>query len=432
MTGIRFAAQVSRQLWDMYLPLQSLIEMAIPVYPAPVKDELATSMAQHWSAFMAYARSTLQSMEILVLTFAASASLTALTNLGGIALLLLVRRQIRSNISNFGAHSAFQVPTLGADASQREKSASHGVRNTGSHSAGGDSAFSQDPVFLSTRSGAGGGIILSLIPATPRVAQEEPTPRCSEEPSSRKSSMQMSALASDAGSSQGKKTKAPSRAQIRRLAGQEAGGVAAAQAKNLQQLQRAEADLFITCCSNSATSIAFIGLSSWVYTILSQTRSLTWAQIEVAVFAGSWIFAGIHAIALSAHIYISWANIPPPSFHLPTTARSAYSSPVGSATYPPFSPPISPHVSSLEVSHRGDYFSPASNSRAQQDHRDGAPYRTSLDEMGGLHSFGSMLAMDPKEEKRRAKEEARHDPSWLSPQAAMVNSTHKSEEDAAV
>ncbi|GAA5901499.1 hypothetical protein JCM6882_006297 [Rhodosporidiobolus microsporus] len=319
--GISFGAYSSHKIWQSYTELQGHLYAAIPAYPAAVDDATASRVVALWSGFLSSGQDTVRVMRVVVIEFAVSASLTALANIGGIALLLLVRRQISSNYGNFvGATTQpeFHLPTLVSGA---HGSAPRDIEVDARASGESESAATHESA-PGTPQAPPGAFALSITPATPLVTETRAfstpsSPDQDETPtSSRKSSLGSTAGdPSPAGSSadgqkrrKSKKRRPPSRSTVRRIAGNEAGGVAAAQARNLQQLHRAESDLFITCCSSISTSIAFTALSSWVYVIIPTSNTLTWGEVEVGIFLGSWLYAVIHGIALSAHLYTLLQN----------------------------------------------------------------------------------------------------------------------------
>ncbi|GAA6027343.1 hypothetical protein JCM8097_002611 [Rhodosporidiobolus ruineniae] len=337
-------------------------------------------------------------MRIAVLVFAASAAVTALANIGGIALLILVRRQIKTNYNTFvttNVQEQYELPTL---PSGLTSAASHALEvelvNSGQNSAASHDFPPPPP----------GGIALHFTPATPLASEVAvlPSSAVSDEDgstpsSSQKGSMQgisdfstpspsVSRPMSRSGSREGnKKRKVPSRSAVRRMAGSEGGGLAAAQAKNLNALHRAESDLFITCCSSVTTSITFVALSSWVYVILPGSLSLPYASVEIALFFGSWLYAFIHAIALTAHIITSWQHArvsDGPSLPSSRFDMSAHEAP----------------------GPRGDYF-------GESEYTPTFP----MSEHGGRRvEFDG----DGESDEGAPAAGAREDPSWLSPAAA--------------
>ncbi|GAA5857530.1 hypothetical protein JCM8547_009324 [Rhodosporidiobolus lusitaniae] len=319
-----YASVMSKKLWRSYSEFGQVVYACIPVWPAAVDMASQNALATVWSQFFSRARSTLSAMSFTVIVFAASSAVTVLINLGGIALLVIVRRQIKSNLSNFvgaGTRPEYQLPNLATGGNPTSRTArTHEIELEETSN---DSSTSRD----SHRAGVG-GLVLAVTPATPVLESQEQ--RCSLSPSagdaslpgSRRSSLGKHAggettstggmsMMSGTGESGRKKSRPPSRSAVRKMAGNEAGGVAAAQARNLQQLHRAESDLSITSCSSISTALAFMALSSWVYVILPEASQVSWAEAEIAIFLGSWLYAIIHSLALSAHFWISWRNLAP-------------------------------------------------------------------------------------------------------------------------
>jgi hypothetical protein len=175
--------------------------------------------------------------------------------MGSIALLLLVRKQIKSNYSNFvGAqtHPEFQLPTLtptqpgeGDDIispaeSSASKDLSVSVQQTGRP------AFSLTPAtpLMPAQAYSAGGtgrdsMVLFESPGSSRRGSlTSPFGTTS-------ASMSRSSSIGNGNGQEKRKKKTPSRAAVRSMAKNELGGVAAAQALNLSQLHRVEMDLFI-------------------------------------------------------------------------------------------------------------------------------------------------------------------------------------------
>ncbi|GAA5835621.1 hypothetical protein JCM11251_002979 [Rhodosporidiobolus azoricus] len=311
VVGVGLASADSRAIWLSYRELQRRLIASIPIYPAAVDDATANRVADLWSQFLDKGKETVDMMRIEVMIFAVSASVTTLTSMGGIALLVLVRRQISANYSNFvGSQNqpAFDLPPVAGSAREVEID-EHGAAGSADSA---QSAPAQPPP---------GAFAISITPATPLIPED---PRFSSSTadtedatiaSSQKSSLGDDTPPEPSGGSERKKKgrrRPPSRSTVRRMAGNHAGGVAAAHARNLQQLHRAESDLFITCCSSISTSIAFVALSSWVYVVIPTADALTWGELEVAIFLGSWLYAVIHGIALSAHLYTLVQNFTHP------------------------------------------------------------------------------------------------------------------------
>ncbi|BGP16047.1 hypothetical protein JCM10213_006817 [Rhodosporidiobolus nylandii] len=445
LLGVGYAGIITRDLWHAYTTLRPLLLASIPIYPTTVNDATAALIAHHWQSFYEEAEETLYGMQIAVVTFAASASVTFLSNLGGIALLMMVRRQIKSNYSNFVAsstHAEVQLPTLNSTSAPRvSKFCDVEVEVDDLHSGSQGSGLSHDPQPVA-------GVAFSVTPPTPQVLQTE---RYSSQASpqdglaSRKTSLGSERTKGESGVfREHKKRRAPSRSAVRKIAEKEAGGVAAAQARNLQLLHRAESDLFITCCSSMATAVSFIVLSAWCYVALPKSFTLSWGEVEGAVFAGSWIFAGIHSLALTAHLYTSWQNLykPVSRSSILATSRSVHSSRAGISSRP--SAPVTPFDHAFR---EGDYFGAGSRrtpARADLDdpswlqtHSLGSALRLGQPapsaSMGLSHSLVSAVELDSaarlREERLIEQEEVRQDPTWLSPDAAALQARMRWEED---
>ncbi|GAA6002457.1 hypothetical protein JCM10207_001132 [Rhodosporidiobolus poonsookiae] len=394
VSSVGVGAQINRDSYKAYRQLLGHLYTAMPVYPMQVDDATVQGILGSWALFIKTSQKSVRLTRATVIQFAVSAGLTAIINLGGIALLILVRRQIKSNYGNFvGAttHPEFQLPTL---ISQQARDESHEIELASSpdESSTGLAAPREQDLL----GPPAGGVVLSLTPATPQVSHTEDFTTVSpdDESPSGKSSMQSTLsdsaypprLSRSSSSRDRRKKQQPSRADVRRLAGNEAGGIAAAQARNLQSLHRAESDLFITCASSVSTCIAFLVLSIWVLVILPHYSDQTWAGVEIGLYGGSWLYAVIHAISLSAHIVTSWQNLP----RRTPGAASQFAS-------------VNPSANTSTATDEGMSFS---------------------------QSLASALRADPETARQQAQarerdrrgEEEPPNPSWLSPADAGVRS----------
>jgi hypothetical protein len=91
----------------------------------------------------------------------------------------------------------------------------------------------------------------------------------------------------------------PSRSKIRALAAQRSGGVQGERAKNLQRLQRVEADLITTGVAMLALSICLAVQGLWSITLLAHFSEASPATVEAAVLLATWIYAVINAVSVS-------------------------------------------------------------------------------------------------------------------------------------
>ena len=255
--------------------------------------------------------------QVLIL-FSISALITALVNVGALGTILIVRRQIKLGYAHFaGLRTATEIPVL------------------------------DEPVGWP---GPGGGLLappcemaevgVSVTPATPALRNDLPLPAMEDGPAGpprRRPSLirlpsspshvsQASAGPSPNGS------RAPSRARVRAMAAQEeSGGLGRERAKNLQRLQRAEADLVTTGVAMIVLSVSVGALGIWTIVLLPRYETVAWAPYEMALLGGTWIYSAINAASLSVQTWTAWLNLSSPEPSLDTPGP-AHLSPTGTGT----------------------------------------------------------------------------------------------------
>ncbi|GAA5848063.1 hypothetical protein JCM9279_007437 [Rhodotorula babjevae] len=252
------------------------------------------------------ARNQTNEASLVVMTaFVVSPFLTALINVGGIALLVIVHRQIAENHRTFtrgGQITQFAPDTAApeivehdehddanADAVAEEPTSSSPppVRppmpnrtSTGTVTHGIASSVETQPsdMYLSIDSHAAAHVT-SSSPSSPTRSTQAPGQLPRSSPSSR-----------------------PSRSAIRRLADSDQGGLAVAQAQNLQRLQRAEVDLFITGIVGALMAVSLGSLALYIDLTINELATTNSPTAEVVIFLGSWMYGGIQAVSLTAQL----------------------------------------------------------------------------------------------------------------------------------
>ncbi|GAA5947676.1 hypothetical protein JCM3775_000269 [Rhodotorula graminis] len=238
---------------------------------------------------------------IVMTAFVVSPFLTALINVGGIALLVVVHRQIAENHRTFtravqitqfapetaaydaveedehvDAHS--KEPTSAPPAPARPPLPTRTWTGTVTHGIASSVETQPFDMYLSITSQAAVDLTSSSSPSPTRSTQAPgQLPRLS--PSSR-----------------------PSRSAIRRLAESDGGGLAVAQAQNLQRLQRAEVDLFITGIVGALMALSLGSLALYVDLTVDELATTDSPTAEVVIFLGSWIYGAIQAVGLTAQL----------------------------------------------------------------------------------------------------------------------------------
>ncbi|GAA5904081.1 hypothetical protein JCM8208_003439 [Rhodotorula glutinis] len=248
------------------------------------------------------ARNQTNEASLVVMTaFVVSPFLTALINVGGIALLVIVHRQIAENHRTFtrgGQITQFAPDTAAPDTVEEDEhvdaagekptsSSPPPVRpplpnrtSTGTVTHGIASSVETQPsdMYLSINSQAAAHVT-SSSPSSPTRSTQAPGQLPRSSPSSR-----------------------PSRSAIRRLADSDGGGLAVAQAQNLQRLQRAEVDLFITGIVGALMALSLGSLALYIDLTINELATTNSPTAEVVIFLGSWMYGAIQAVSLTAQL----------------------------------------------------------------------------------------------------------------------------------
>ncbi|BGP07884.1 hypothetical protein JCM10049v2_003729 [Rhodotorula toruloides] len=264
-----------------------------PSWSGSIAPDVMGTLQAGWSRVMGYSSNVLTYARALMAIYAVSPFFTALVNAACIALLIVVRQQIKENYRTFGVdttHSALvRLPELHTTPATLERQEELIVNFASPADTVSDATTIQPPVSL------------NVIPATPRLENES-------SPSTSKEGLTSLAGHSMSRSSTSRRTK-PSRSAVRRWAGEEASGVKAVRARNLQLLHRAELDLLITTLSSIAMAVSFSGLSLWIVIELPNFPKMHKAAIEITLTLGSWLYGLIVGLTLSAHFYIAYVNL---------------------------------------------------------------------------------------------------------------------------
>ncbi|BGP00430.1 hypothetical protein NBRC10513v2_003681 [Rhodotorula toruloides] len=267
-----------------------------PNWSGTIAPDVMTTLQAGWSKVMGYASDVFTYARALMAIYAVSPFFTALVNAACIALLIVVRQQIKENYRTFGVdttHSALvrlpELRTTPATPGRQEELVVDFASPIGTVS---DATTTQPTVSL------------NVIPATPRLGTESL-------PSTSKGGATSSAGHSivDLSRSSTSRRSKPSRSAVRKLAGEEAGGIKAVRARNLQLLHRAELDLLITTLSSIAMAVSFSGLSLWIVIELPNFHKRRTVATEIALTLGSWLYGLIVGLTLSAHFYIAYVNL---------------------------------------------------------------------------------------------------------------------------
>jgi len=256
---------------------------------------------------------------------------TTQINIGGIALLVIVHRQIAENHRTFtrgGQITQFAPDTaapdmveedehVDADAEAPTSTAPPPVRpplpnrtstGTVTHGIASSVDTQSSDMYLSINSHAAAHVT-SSSPSSPTRSTHAPGQLPRSSPSSR-----------------------PSRSAIRRLADSDQGGLAVAQAQNLQRLQRAEVDLFIvrprsllaleplqpndradslplslllraqTGIVGALMALSLGSLALYIDLTINELATTNSPTAEVVIFLGSWMYGGIQAVSLTAQL----------------------------------------------------------------------------------------------------------------------------------
>lgn len=232
-------------------------------------DQVGTLYSAYWNRF---SYSLLLTKRVLIL-FSISALITALVNLGALGTVFVVRRQIKLGYSQFAGLrtvASVRVPDEGAVA-----------------------AGDREPDEMVQ-------VDLSVTPATPPLFAADtalgPAPPLGAlGPSGRSSLVRLPSSASHSS----RASRLPSRARVRALAVDKDAGLGHERAKNLQRLQRAEADLITTGVAMGLLSVSVAVLAIWTAVLVMNFESFTWTAYEVALLGGTWIYSFIQAVSIT-------------------------------------------------------------------------------------------------------------------------------------
>ncbi|GAA6049598.1 hypothetical protein JCM3770_005028 [Rhodotorula araucariae] len=369
-----------------------LLATAAGFWPGDVPVDLLDELRRQWARVVVLNKETEIANRGTMATFVIAPFLTLIVNAGCIALLSLVHRQIKEN---YGTLANLQLANITPVFPVKGDEGPLHVIEFGA----------VDPP-ASTTAVPDAGVAFSITPATPPrpdaaafsdscQANVDPASQSPVDPPSPAGSTQSS-------TSRGKELR-PTRSVIRRLANRDDGDIVAVKARNLQVLQRAEMDLFITGLSGIALTVSFAGLSLWTLLTLTARSHDDSPGGEIVLLLGSWLYAFIQSCSLTAHFRSMYLNAqPPPASAGAQDARE----------------PGSPQSQSLG----GTSMSMSAG------HNSTIPDTTSVGSIIYMPTLESQSTRVAGEGMRRM-EEARIDPMWLSPADAAVRDSTKGEEE---
>ncbi|BGP47942.1 hypothetical protein JCM10450v2_003808 [Rhodotorula kratochvilovae] len=381
--------------------VRALLAAAASFWPRDVPPEIIHEIRREWGRVAELNNDTLLANRGAMATFVAAPFLTAVVNAGCLALLLIVHRQIRENYSTF---APLQLSSFTPVFPIKSEDAPHHVI---------ECEATDCPTLAASGHPAvpppSAGVALSITPATPlhpdaaafssialSSASQAPLSTPVHPPSPTSSSR--SSTSKD-------KALRPTRSVIRRLADRDDGGIVAVQARNLQILQRAEMDLFITGISGIAMTVSFSCLALWTLLTLTARSKDDSPGGEIVLLLGSWLYTVIQSCSLTAHFRSMQLN----------AQRPAAGGGVPDARGP----------GSSSARSRAGTATPSSTSAGPGSTRTGFTRGGSLAYMPTLESERA----GEEDASERRKELGSVDPSWLSPADAAARSPTKEEEE---
>ncbi len=252
--------------------LVSFLESQAPAWSAstPIASDTLAEATELYSAYMSRIDYSLVLTRRVLILFSIAALITALVNCGALGTVFIVRRQIKLGYTQFaGLRTAASI--LVADDTGRPA-----------------------PALLEEQEMAQVG--LSVTPATPALQQDAPVADPPLGGARRPSLIRLPSSSSHVS----QPSRAPSRAKVRALATQEDGGLRRERAKNLQRLQRAEADLLTTGVAMAALSVSVAVLGIWTIVLIPKYETgISWAAYETALLGGTWIYSFIQAVSIT-------------------------------------------------------------------------------------------------------------------------------------
>lgn len=237
---------------------------------APLSSDLVNTATNLFSTYVNRIDYSILSIKRVLILFVIAALITALVNCGALGTVFIVRRQIRLGYTHFA-----------------------GLRTVASIRLP-EQAGPPSPVLGQAEEM--GQVDFSVTPATPSLRHTAQLGGAPGGPSRRSSLIRPP---SSSLSQSPHPSRPPSRARVRALAVQEDGGISRERAKNLQRLQRAEADLITTGVAMTLLSLCVAALGIWTIALIPKYGTVSWATYETALLGGTWIYSFINAVSIT-------------------------------------------------------------------------------------------------------------------------------------